>query len=563
MRAPLPWLLLASLTLGASAAVLRVPQDLPGIQAAFDASAAGDTVLVDRGTWAGLYTGPAHSVTLCSNHLFTGDTTDIVETVLDGEYAGTILDVHSGPDTWFTLHGLTLQRGQGQVVNAYIYCDRAGALHVTDSTNVRIEHVVFRDNRAPRRAAILHVVRQCAGLGTRSHVVMRQVHCVNNRHDTIGENHLGAMSIKLSNGSIDLRGIRFVDAPDSGRHINAHVSRSDSVIFDDIKMINCMGDLRLESSLANGESRYTNIAIENQEGARGCLLSLTGSFSNPDSSVLAVHNIRIQGGVYLRRVPFGGFTYSSVSLDLDSLTVSQVRRLSTPNAGRLVQLQPYGHSTLRNLHMHHNVTGDSTQCVGGSLLNIWNMDLLGAHIHDNRVILPPHPDPSGSGGNYVVGAMVYAWGGDRRFEDLVFENNRVEDLDNVGNPVPGEAYHRNHGRELYAGGSSIQARNIHVRNSQAPNPCPEVYSPADIDLSGPGSTLAFIADKVRLEDTVLSDCDDGGIVLSGDSLLAQNVVLRNVGRTAFHVGGNWWPDAPVSVRLRNVHIENVDARWTS
>jgi hypothetical protein len=155
--------------------------------------------------------------------------------------------------------------------------------------------------------------------------------------------------------------------------------------------------------------------------------------------------------------------------------------------------------------------------------------------------------------------MVYAWGGDRRFEDLVFENNRVEDLDNVGNPVPGEAYLRNHGRELYAGGSSIQARNIHVRNSQAPNPCPEVYSPADIDLSGPGSTLAFIADKVRLEDTVLSDCDDGGIVLSGDSLLAQNVVLRNVGRTAFHVGGNWWPDAPVSVRLRNVHIENVDA----
>ncbi|MDP2361720.1 MAG: hypothetical protein Q8O14_13390, partial [bacterium] len=103
MRAPLPWLLLAALTLGASAAVLRVPQDLPGIQAAFDASAAGDTVLVDRGTWAGLVTGPAHSVTLCSNHLFTGDTTDIVETVLDGEYAGTILDVHSGLGSWFTV----------------------------------------------------------------------------------------------------------------------------------------------------------------------------------------------------------------------------------------------------------------------------------------------------------------------------------------------------------------------------------------------------------------------------------------------------------------------------
>jgi len=551
--------MLVALALGASAAVLRVPEEHPSLQAAFGASAEGDTVLVARGTWAGLVTGPAHTVTLCSNHLFTGDTTDIVETVLDGEYAGTLLDIHSGPGTWFTLHGLTLQRGQGQILNTNIYCDRAAALHVTDSTNVRIEHVVFRENRAPRRAAILHVGRQCSGLGSRSLVVMRKVHCVNNRHDTIGENHQGAMAIKLNHGAIDLRGIRFVDTPDSGRQIYAMSSNGESAVFDDIKVTNCLGDLRLEAPSTNGEMRFTNISIDNPEGARGCLLSLAGSLTTPDSSVVVAHNIRVQGGVYTVRGPLGAFGLSPMTLDMDSVAVSHVRYLPPGNQGRLVVISPTQPGILRNLHLHHNVSGDSTQHVGVGLCSLTNMDVIDAHIHDNRVILPPRVNASQNGGNSIEGAMLLVGGGVRRFENLIFENNVVEDLDDYSNQVPTEAYHRNWGRELFAWGQEIEARHIRVRNSRLSNPCPEIYSPADIDLSGPGSTITMFARTLRIEDVVLADCDDGGFSFTADSLWMENVVLRNVGRVALN---NWraeFPGAPPYLRFRNLHIENVDA----
>jgi hypothetical protein len=111
------------------AAILDVPLDFPGIQAAMDASEPGDTVHVAPGTWYGLYTSPTHSLTLCSDYLFTQDSTDINETILDGEYAGTILDLVC-ENEWFTLCGFTLQNGMGQQLSNGGYCHRAGAVQM-------------------------------------------------------------------------------------------------------------------------------------------------------------------------------------------------------------------------------------------------------------------------------------------------------------------------------------------------------------------------------------------------------------------------------------------------
>lgn len=136
-----------------------VPGQYPGIQAAMDASAPGDTVHVAPGIWFGLYS-PTHGLTLCLDYLFTQDSTDINETILDGEYQGTILDLVC-ENEWFTLCGFTLQHGMGQQVSNSSYCHRAGALQINPLVHAEILDVVFTGNRAPRAASILFQGEVC------------------------------------------------------------------------------------------------------------------------------------------------------------------------------------------------------------------------------------------------------------------------------------------------------------------------------------------------------------------------------------------------------------------
>ncbi|MFA7330429.1 MAG: T9SS type A sorting domain-containing protein [Candidatus Delongbacteria bacterium] len=215
-------------------------------------------------------------------------------------------------------------------------------------------------------------------------------------------------------------------------------------------------------------------------------------------------------------------------------------------------------ATIRHLDMHDNVSGDSTSHVGTGLLYTRRTSLLDSRIYNNSVILPPHPDASGTGGNYVLGAMVKnGLGDDVHFENLVFENNRVEDLDDYST-LPAFGYTGNYGRELWANGNNVTVDNVLVRNSQQPNSIPETLAGDGISYSGMSYTLAFGGGKVSVRNVLLEDCDDGGIDLGGDSLLLDNVILRNVGRAAFYIGDNFSPQAPPYYRFRNVLIENVD-----
>lgn len=67
-----------------NATIIHVPVDYAEIQEAIDASADGDTILVERGIYDEHLDFETHNITLTSNYIFTGDEADISQTIIMG-----------------------------------------------------------------------------------------------------------------------------------------------------------------------------------------------------------------------------------------------------------------------------------------------------------------------------------------------------------------------------------------------------------------------------------------------------------------------------------------------
>jgi hypothetical protein len=99
----------------AGSAVIRVPQDIAGIQAAINAAQNGDTVLVAPGTYAGGLSIAGKAVTLASRFITTGDPNDIAQTTLDG--GAPILTIQETAGAATTVRGLTFRNGNYQLIS--------------------------------------------------------------------------------------------------------------------------------------------------------------------------------------------------------------------------------------------------------------------------------------------------------------------------------------------------------------------------------------------------------------------------------------------------------------
>ena len=87
--------------------IINIPADYPTIQQGINASAHGDTVLVQPGTYVENINFYGHNIVLGSMFLTTGDTSYIATTVIDGDSLATVVVFENGEDTTAILCGCT------------------------------------------------------------------------------------------------------------------------------------------------------------------------------------------------------------------------------------------------------------------------------------------------------------------------------------------------------------------------------------------------------------------------------------------------------------------------
>ena len=155
-------LLSLMLVVCARATLIEFPTQIDDLQAALDQSAAGDTVLVARGCWPVHLVTPDRDLTLCSNFLFSGDTTDILETQLDGELSGTVLTIRNTDPHVCRVVGFTIQRGMGMRRLDDPPHDFAGGIHIRERSAGDMQHLRFRGSRT-ESSAVAKAIRAICG----------------------------------------------------------------------------------------------------------------------------------------------------------------------------------------------------------------------------------------------------------------------------------------------------------------------------------------------------------------------------------------------------------------
>ncbi|MCB1046549.1 MAG: T9SS type A sorting domain-containing protein [Calditrichaeota bacterium] len=596
----MPYRLLIALLMVALPAwgrIIHVPQRYNNLQWALNVSLPGDTILVARGIYYGRFTSPTHSLTLCSNYPFTGDSADIAETILDGEYLGTILDIVC-VDSSFTLCGMTLQHGMGQETGAGAYCFRGGAVQSSSSVDLEIRDVVFRENRALRDAPVLYFGENCTSASFNGNLSLRNIVCTDWALDEPPTYVTYAMKLICTGSRVIIDGVRFDGGSSPVGPMQLSAFRMDSVYVNDLQALNGEnGFLSLHSSVVRTHGQvFSNIRMAADPGVSGCLFNLYANHYDVDSSVAIVRNIELSGlttslglrvGSARTRIELDGLlihgcrstttgSFASITSDVSCMMrdveLYDNSQVGTANAFCSVREfdcaglsihdcratgNSYGffHATsvlgsrVSDIQLYGNVSGDSLSNSTCRLLNLSGYDIDGAWIHDNRAIIPA---AQGYGGRALQGAMCNASGDVLSVSNIRCENNRVDDLDPGDNPDL--LLYSNHGRDFSASGStSLTARNIVVLNSRQPNHNPERIVDSELVPHGLGSSLSLSGALHLFADSIwVEDVDDCGLELYGDSIRVTNAVFRSVERAAVQV-----KYSPAHVIHRDFHFRNL------
>jgi hypothetical protein len=157
----------------AAGRIINVPADYEYIQDAIYASNDGDTVLISTGLYHGTLNFYGRNIVLASLFLTTHDTTYIRSTIIDANFAGSVITLENGEDSTAAIIGLTIQFGRAfydghstagggikcrgaspMILNNHIikndardpYAGSGGAVACLDSSNCLIKNNLISSN---------------------------------------------------------------------------------------------------------------------------------------------------------------------------------------------------------------------------------------------------------------------------------------------------------------------------------------------------------------------------------------------------------------------------------
>lgn len=139
MRTTIVFIAMIATVFVADARVISVPDEIPTIQGGIEAADIGDTVLVKPGTYYERLNFLGKNIVVASHFLTSQDTSYISNTVVDGEYAGTVVRFVSGEDSSAVLIGFTITNG---------YATDGGGILCNSSSRPTLNHLYIRGNTA-------------------------------------------------------------------------------------------------------------------------------------------------------------------------------------------------------------------------------------------------------------------------------------------------------------------------------------------------------------------------------------------------------------------------------
>ena len=123
--------------------IRNVPSvNYPTIQAGIDSAMHGDTVLVAPGTYYENINFNGKNISLLSQYIFSHDTTDITQTVIDGSDSGCVVIFENGEDSTAILCGFT-------ITNGYTFKDttRGGGITCINNAAPLLSNLIISSNK--------------------------------------------------------------------------------------------------------------------------------------------------------------------------------------------------------------------------------------------------------------------------------------------------------------------------------------------------------------------------------------------------------------------------------